>query len=105
MVTPNGGGDWRSLDGKSFGLTKQQTLAVSYLLLAVKNCVEIVETRTLFRQPGVDLLMCGAKTAYTVRVEPQRLRLSLGNKANPIALRHLHVHEDKVWVPTHLAAE
>ena len=28
-------------------------------------------------RPGVDLLLCGAQTAYTVRLQPQRLRTSL----------------------------
>ena len=49
----------------------------AYLLLAVQNSVEICETRTLYRRPGIDVLMCGKQPAYTVRVEPQRLRSSL----------------------------
>ena len=47
------------------------------MLLAVQNGVEICETRTLYRRHGSDVLMCGKQTAYTVRVEPQRLRSSL----------------------------
>ena len=66
-----------SLTGKSFGLTPQQYSAVAYLLLAVQNSVEICETWTLYRRPGIDVLMCGKQTAYTVRVEPQCLRSSL----------------------------